>query len=184
MLEGLRNLSSAQKVVIMVLVLAVIWLLYRQFEGFDDSVTITNKPNNIPGATELKQVDYPIYPQVYDRLTGQITDASEFIGLPEEIYPADGGKSIANYGAIDKLDDGYNGAAGLNYNMCSKSCCSPQYPPPFALESDAVVDSMKGKFVPNNYACNNSWNNSGCVCMTKKQHNYLESRGGNAPTCS
>lgn len=134
--------------------------------------------------TELKEQDPSINPRIYDRRTGQIMDASDFVELPIEIYPANGGNPISNYGTIDKLDDGYNGDMGLNYNMCSKACCSPQYPPPFAVEEDVMVNSMKDKFVPNNYACNNAWNNAGCVCMTKKQHDYIGSRGGNASSCN
>ena len=149
------------------------------------NVNITNKANENQDATQLKQKDFEIRPRVYDRVTGQVSDASEFVGLPSEIYPANGGNPVSNYGLVEKLDDGYNGEMGLNYNMCSKSCCSPQYPPPFALESDKMVEEMKDKFVPNNYSCNNAWNNVGCVCMTKEQHKYIGSRGGNASaTCN
>jgi len=184
MLEKLKNLSNLQKSLIVLVVVLLAMFVYRNVEGLDGSVTLTNKPNNNQDATEFKQEDPVIHPRVYDRLTGQITDASEFVGLPEKIYPADGEKILSNYGVVQKLDDGYNGEMGLNYNMCSKACCSPQYPTPFALESDAMVEAMKDKFVPNNYACNNAWNNAGCVCMTKEQHEYLQSRGGNAPVCS
>jgi hypothetical protein len=166
--------------VVIILLLVVFYKL--SYENLQ-SVNITNTPRETQDATELKEKDPVINPRMYDRRTGQITDASEFVGLPSEIYPANGGNPISNYGTIDKLDDGYNGEMGLNYNMCSKACCSPQYPPPFALEEDVMVNSMKDKFVPNNYACNNAWNNAGCVCMTKEQHNYIGSRGGNASTC-
>lgn len=182
MLEALKNLSKVQKMALVVAVILVIVVIYKKYENLDS--TITNQPNNKPDATEVKITDPVIYPRVYDRLTGQITDASEFVGLPESIYPANGEGIVSNYGSIDRLDDGYNGEMGLNYNMCSKSCCSPQYPTPFALEEDVMVDKMKDKFVLNNYGCNNAWNNSGCVCMTKDQHEYLSSRGGNAPSCS
>jgi len=38
---------------------------------------------------------------------------------------------------------------------------------------------MKGEFVPSPYSCNNAWQDSGCVCMTKNQKDFLASRGGN-----
>lgn len=180
--DKLSKLSNLQKILLAVVVVLIIWFLYtrmEKLEGNSNSVVITNEPNNNQDATELKEVD-PVLPVLYDRKTGLITAASEFIGLPKEILPASGNKAVTNYGKIDRLDDGYNGAMGLNYNMCSKSCCSPQYPPPFNLEDDALVAKMKDKFVPNNYGCNNAWNNSGCVCMTKEQHEYHSSRGGNA----
>jgi len=133
----------------------------------NDPKNNSNKPNNNMDATELKQPEPQHSPVLYDRKTGLVTAASDFVGLPDEIMPAWGSESVANYGRVDRLDDGYNGAMGLNYNMCSKSCCGPQYSPPFKLEEDAMVDKMKDKFVPNNYSCNNAWNNTGCVCMTK-----------------
>lgn len=114
-------------------------------------------------------------PPIYDRGTASIITGSEFLGVPEHIDPAWG----ATYGEVDKLDDGNNGMYGLNYAMCSKSCCSPQYPPPFEVDKDVVVDKMKGEFVPSQYMCNNAWQDSGCVCMTKNENNFLSSRGGN-----
>lgn len=77
------------------------------------------------------------------------------------------------------LDDGAGGSAGLHFNQCSKSCCSDQYPLPFKMPADAACDS-KDEFVPTNYTCNNAWQDSGCVCLTKDQANLLGSRGGNA----
>ena len=74
---------------------------------------------------------------------------------------------------------GNDGIYGLNYAMCSKSCCSPQYPTPFNQDTDVVVDKMKGEFAPNSYKCNNAWQDSGCLCMTNNQKDFLTSRGGN-----
>jgi hypothetical protein len=78
------------------------------------------------------------------------------------------------------LDDGAGGSAGLQFNMCSKSCCSEQYPLPFKMPVDSAVCASKSEFVPNNYMCNNAWQDTGCVCMTKDQANFIGSRGGNA----
>jgi len=184
MLESFNKLSTVQKGAVLVVIVVVIYVLYTNLKhenltGTENTV-ITNKPNNSMDATELKQPEPQHSPVLYDRHTGLVTAASEFVGLPDEIMPAWGTESVANYGQVDRLDDGYNGAMGLNYNMCSKSCCGPQYPPPFKLEEDVMVEKNKDKFVPNNYSCNNAWNNTGCVCMTKKQHEYIGSRGGNA----
>lgn len=182
MLDAFKKLTTVQQILVIAVVIAVVYFIYKQTENLEstDGIVITNKPNNKDDATELKQPEPERSPVLYDRKTGVVTAASEFVGLPDEILPAWGSESVANYGKVDRLDDGYNGAMGLNYNMCSKSCCGPQYPPPFALEQDAMVEKMKDQFVPNNYSCNNAWNNTGCVCMTKKQHEYIGSRGGNA----
>ncbi len=68
---------------------------------------------------------------------------------------------------------------GLNFNMCSKSCCSQQYPTPFGLPSDPALCSLKDELVPSSYSCNNGWQDSGCLCMTKKQAKFLGTRGNN-----
>ncbi len=181
-MDFFNKLNNVQKTLVVLIVVAVVYIVYKNYvEKLDDKaeVQITNAPNNKQDSTELKQEDIPTQVMLYDRRTGIVTAASEFVGLPSEIEPATGSELISNYGRIDRLDDGYNGGMGLNYNMCSKSCCSSQYPPPFELEKDVMVDKMKNKFVPNNYMCNNAWNNSGCVCMTSKQRDYIEGRGGN-----
>jgi hypothetical protein len=180
--DFLKNLTNTQIVLLVLIVVAILYIFVNQSENLESTKTeakITNKSNDKQDATELKQDDIPTPVMLYDRKTGVVTAASEFVGLPDEIEPTTGSELVSNYGRVDRLDDGYNGAMGLNYNMCSKSCCAPQYPPPFALEKDVMVDKMKDKFVPNNYMCNNAWNNSGCVCMTAKQRDYIEGRGGN-----
>ena len=181
MIEFFNKLNNVQKILVIFVIVAVVYILYKHTENLDDKseVKITNTPNNKQDATELKHKDVPTPVMLYDRNTGIVTAASEFVGLPDEIQPANGSEFVSNYGRVDRLDDGYNGDMGLNYNMCSKSCCSQQYPPPFELEKDVMVEKMKDKFVPNNYMCNNAWNNSGCVCMTSKQRDYIEGRGGN-----
>ena len=89
------------------------------------------------------------------------------------------GSASGNSVEIDKLDDGVEGDAGLLYAPCSQSCCTPQYPLPFKLETDDFLCKNRNKFVPTSYKCNNAWQNSGCVCMTKEQSDFLGSRGGN-----
>lgn len=102
--------------------------------------------------------------------------ASEGFIPQKEIIPA-WGKN--NYGAIDDLDDGAGGNMGLHYNLCSPSCCSSQYPTPHKLAKDPLVCGREGEFVPSSITCQNSWQNSGCACLTKKQASFLTNRGGN-----
>jgi len=77
------------------------------------------------------------------------------------------------------LDDGANGMMSIRNNLCSPSCCSDQYPTSFKLRPDENVCASKGNFVPSSYMCNNSYQDSGCLCMTKEQSNFLSTRGGN-----
>lgn len=83
------------------------------------------------------------------------------------------------YGEIDMLDDGLNGGAGLNFNLCSKACCSQQYPPPFLTSLDSFVCNSNKKFVPTSYSCNNGYQDTGCLCMTEDQSKFIGSRGQN-----
>ena len=127
---------------------------------------------------ETKETDVPIKPQMFDAGSGTIIAGPEFV--PSQYlspwYQAYTG-NMKNYYL---LDDGADGAAGLHFNMCSKSCCSEQYPLPFKMPVDSAVCKNKADFVPNNYMCNNAWQDTGCVCMSKEQAGFLGSRGGNA----
>lgn len=128
--------------------------------------------------TEGKQEEIPIKPTIYDAGSGTIMSGPEFV--PSQFmspwYQAYTGNLKNHY----LLDDGAGGNAGLQFNMCSKSCCSEQYPLPFKMSVDSAVCANKSEFVPNNYMCNNAWQDTGCVCMTKDQANFIGSRGGNA----
>ncbi len=89
-------------------------------------------------------------------------------------------KNKKNYGKIDMLDDGLNGDAGVNFNLCSKACCTQQYPPPFLTSLDNFVCNSDKKFVPTSYSCNNGYQDSGCLCMTEEQSKFIGSRGNNS----
>jgi hypothetical protein len=77
------------------------------------------------------------------------------------------------------LDDGAKGKMSIQHNMCSKSCCSNQYPLPFKLKYDPAICGSKNKFVPSNIMCNNAYQDSGCLCLEKSQAAHLYNRGGN-----
>lgn len=77
------------------------------------------------------------------------------------------------------LDDGDNGKKGFHTNMCSKLCCSAQYPLPFKIDLDKRLCGVKD-LVPSNIMCNNAWQSSGCACVTKDQAEFMQNRGGNA----
>lgn len=83
------------------------------------------------------------------------------------------------------LDDGSSGEMSIQHNLCSKSCCSAQWPTPFKQKYDPYVcgarnaDGTPVKFVPSNIMCNNSFEDSGCLCLTQEQSKFLYNRGGN-----
>lgn len=116
----------------------------------------------------------------YPAITDQAID-DNFIAMPEKAdYPW--AKNTGNYGESDILDDGAKGNMSLQHNLCSKACCSQQWPTPFSLSPDDFL-LMSGKdYVPSNYTCNNGWQDSGCLCLTKEQSLFMNRRGGNAFT--
>lgn len=73
-----------------------------------------------------------------------------------------------------------NPRVAIHHNLCSKSCCSPQWPTPFNLKEDKAACANKSKYVPSNIMCNNAYQDSGCLCLSKEQNDFLNRRGGNA----
>lgn len=129
-------------------------------------------------AMEMQQRDVPIKPTFFDSGSGVMMSGGEL--TPKELlspwyqtYTGD----VKNHFL---LDDGGNGSNGLHFNLCSKACCSDQYPTPFKLPYEDKVCNNKQKFVPSPYMCNNAWQDSGCVCLSKSQGEFIGSRGGNA----
>lgn len=116
-------------------------------------------------------------PRVFqEQMTAEV-DNTPLVGLPSEFMTAwDGGLKYADF---DYLNDGMSGNAGMGFNLCSKSCCSPQYPPPFGTAPDNLVCNSKDKFVATSYTCNNGWQDSGCLCATEEQAKFMVTRGGN-----
>ena len=182
-LVGLYNCSKLYKVgAIIIVVLLIIVIIYLSVKVGEKFETVYQPSVLQVDNTQTKYGDVAVPTRLYDRRTGVVTDASQFVTLPNEIIPAWGleqDESLNNYGLVDKLDDGNDGLMGLNYNMCSKSCCSKQYPTPFTQDVDVVAESMSDKFTPSQYTCNNAWQDTGCVCMTKNQKSFLASRGNN-----
>ena len=80
------------------------------------------------------------------------------------------------------LDDGAGGEQSIQHNLCSKSCCSEQWPTPFKQKFDPYVCGAKGKFSKSNIFCSNTFQDAGCLCLTKPQHSFLYSRGSNGRT--
>lgn len=77
------------------------------------------------------------------------------------------------------LDDGANGEMSTTNNMVSGSCCGVQWPTPFKQSADPYVCGNKDDFVSSRSFGNTSYSDSGCVCTTKKQNQFLQNRGGN-----
>ncbi len=172
-----------KKTTLFVLVVILVWVIYKCFvesEGFAEQkkrkLKAMAKRAETVMPTELVETEREIVinPPYHNPDTRTIMAGSGFIPQPD-IMPASGN----NYGLVDDLDDGEGGNMGMHYNLCSPSCCSAQYPTPHKLAKDPLVCGREDEFLPTNYFCNNAWQNSGCLCASKKQVNFLSNRGGN-----
>jgi hypothetical protein len=137
-----------------------------------------NAPQITNGLQFPKEADLPSAVPFYDSKTGTVMSGPKFVASnidsinhpPFQVIPPN------SY----LLDDGSNGDMGFAQNTCSKSCCSAQWPLPFPMDYDPAVCGAEGDYVPSGLVCNNSWQNSGCLCLRKDQYNNLVDRGGNA----
>jgi hypothetical protein len=147
------------KLLLILLILVIIYIIYIQKNDEVEPFGELREP--IPSDQNITVNE--------TRMTG-----SEFAGYPhyepwDDIY--------RNPSAGYLLDD--NNEGKFSYPICSKACCSPQYPPPFEIPIDEWLAKNIDKYVPSRYTCNNSWEDTGCLCMTDKQREYLEGRGNN-----
>ena len=70
-----------------------------------------------------------------------------------------------------------NSIRKLDTNKCSRDCClHTQWPAPH------MPKRKSSKYIGSNFMCNG--NGGGCLCVTKKDKNYLARRGRNFMPCS
>ena len=160
-------------ILIIVVVVVFIWVIYPIVKKYISPVLDKESFDNKP----------PVQKPHVNPTVGSLIDGPGFEGVPEKITPQyarvfqPAGSSVpSNYYF---LDDGDGGDMSIQYNLCSKSCCSPQWPTPFKLKYDPYVCANKDKFVPSRIFCNNTYESSGCLCLTKDQARFIYNRGGN-----
>lgn len=113
--------------------------------------------------------------KIFDPRTGQLVD------------PPLNDPLVGNFNQLQAdnlLDDGANGLMGVQNNLCSRSCCGVQFPPPFNMKEDPFIAANRDKFAPSNYFCNNVYQDAGCLCVTKDQDSFFDMRGGNGGSCN
>jgi hypothetical protein len=126
-------------------------------EGYGD-IAPTNQPQTDPSVGAI--MDGP----GFEKNTTEQAGNNNFAAIPSNYY---------------FLDDGAGGEMSVQHNMCSKSCCSNQWPTPFKQKYDPYVCQNKDQFVGSRIFCNNTFQDSGCLCLTKKQAQFLYNRGDN-----
>lgn len=160
-----------QQLIIAVCIIVVVAIAIWFFSGSVMSVGAEGfeaEAEEIVGSMPVPAVD----PTTGVMVDGPGFEQGEIEGTPEATLAS----IPANYYF---LDDGAGGEMSIQHNLCSKSCCSEQWPTPHKLKHDPYVCGNKDKMYPSNYFCNNTFQDSGCLCLTKKQHDFLYNRGGN-----
>ena len=65
----------------------------------------------------------------------------------------------------------------IDTNKCSRDCCGlAQWPVPSELLSNNISSEELKNYIPSNFSCNLGAN-SGCVCLTQNDYNYLSNHG-------
>jgi len=167
---GLSELLDSQCLTtVLLVVIAVIlflWLIYPQMSSSESFASQLSHPA-------------PAVPVRYiDQNTDTVMDSPQFM-QPNFDHNDNPPINVIPPGSY-LLDDGRDGNSGLAVAKCSKSCCSAQWPTPFNLDYDPEICANKDKYVANNLTCQNSWQDTGCLCLTEQQYDYLADRGGNA----
>ena len=68
--------------------------------------------------------------------------------------------------------------------MCSPDCCGQQWPISFDVKRDPRIgkNDIGTKYASTNLTCSGIYG-TGCVCATKKQKKFLQTRGNNGCMC-
>lgn len=166
------NVFNKRNLIILLVVILAIIILMRIFSN-------PTPPPPPPMNPEMENV-----PETFNNING------EFVPPEIEITPdmENGSETAITVEPSEERDaipsnyyfiDNGLGDMSLSNNMCSKACCSKQWPVPFSLKPDPAVCQNLNEFVPTNIFCNNALQDAGCMCVTKKQANFLNNRGGN-----
>ena len=195
-MERSDSTSVVKFLVIVVIIALFLWIIcpfFNSAEHFDsaqhfvsdpmvrfneDIVTVDANP------LEFREREIPVVPAPsYDAYTHTVQAGSEFI--PQKNYFTPWGTMIKV--GDTSADGGPNDVTGvtgvadntMNFNQCSPACCSAQWPVPFKMPVDKMLCNSEETYVPTSYFCNNGWQDSGCLCMTKDQSDFLQTRGQN-----
>lgn len=176
-----NNADLLKILLIIVLIILIIWIIYPFFAYYPATTSSISpnekfsscKNNNLNMEQEnISEVEYQ------EELP---FDDTNDLTKPTEKYMAWGDLMINNVATANgSAVIGKDSIQGYTFgnNNCSMACCSDQWPVPFKLASDNEI--CKSEYVSNSYFCNDGVHNSGCLCMSEKQSDFIRSRGNNA----
>ena len=88
---------------------------------------------------------------------------------------------ICNFLYKNRSSEFFNNKKDISYNLgiCSKDCCSTQWPVPINQTAKSTMRSkyIKSKYITSNLTCNNGIKDTDCVCLTKESKKLLSNRG-------
>lgn len=181
MFEFLQDPTKRNIAIIVAVALAYYFFVYSKKEGFSaEEKALLEADSKLVLEKRMSDEEIQIKPTYVDNDVRSLMSGSGFIPQHDVIGPFNSFVDVNKYGIVDGLDDGEGGSLGLQYNLVSPACCSPQYPTSFKMPYDKFICNNKDQFAQNNYFGNNSWQNSGCMCLNKKQADFISSRGNNA----
>jgi len=169
-METLKNFFSDKKniaitILVVIIISSFISILTRcprpqyayqemfDSEGFDPEMPESEMPMG-----EMPEMPDKNMPHV-DAKTGSLLDGPGYEQGPIDGVSQEVLQNIpSNYYF---LDDGAGGEMSVQNNLCSKSCCSEQWPTPFKQRSDPFICANKDKFVSSRMFCNNSFQDAG-----------------------
>ena len=178
-----------------VVVIIVLFVLAIFINNYCNQSSVEGYENNDNSTTASVQANDPMLPNnssvlqqhsyneslIYDNVTGSVMSGTQFmentgIIAPRWIAPAWDPDAHAPSSLGDLNPSDYENDPRMLYNKCSLSCCSEQYPTPFQGTKDPFVFDKNGKlkYLTSDYNCTNNAGGTGCLCMTEKQANGLQ----------
>ncbi len=178
-LQFLESECLTTVLLVVIMIIVFFWFVYPKMscsaEKFSPVISATPEASVVSENVTLPNgVKVPYY----DESKGVIMAGSEWSN-PPQFDPMSDKPYVIPPGSY-LLDDGQGGNSGLSNAKCSQSCCSQQWPVPFKLKYDSNTCNSQEEYRPSNLTCNNNYEDSGCLCITDKQFDYLSNRGGNA----
>jgi hypothetical protein len=74
--------------------------------------------------------------------------------------------------------DNFSNLIKIDQNICSPQCCKhTQWPVSFNTIDPNIDQNLFKDYIGSNLSCNNGPTGGGCLCVTKKDYEYLSKRG-------
>jgi len=170
-MANFKALNTNQIIILIVIAIIFLWVVVPYLQDMGNGMKY--KKEMFEHGEKMEEQQTPFV----DPQAGTIINGPGFEkGDMDDIYQPASASIPSNYYF---LDDGADGEMSIQHNLCSPSCCVSQWGTPFKQKYDPYVCQNKDKFVPSRMFCSNTFQDSGCLCLTKKQAKHIYNRGSN-----